>query len=572
MAAAALASVSLVGLVINYLGPSLGFMGAYYLAITLFIVLTVVLSYELLSVDFGSYFYEVEIFNWIEYGNNSFISMNFEFSFRSLLITQLILTGSFFVILFTKFDMTDERDGISFLANMCYFVFFMLMLVNSGSFITFYLGWEGIGLESFILISFYVERVRSTKATIKVFLINKIGDIFLLIMMLYIWTDFNTIQFSIVNSYVDLLCNKTVGVIGVNIKISTIIAFVVIFAGSVKSAQFGWHIWLIEAMEAPMGASALMHSSTLVIAGALLILKLYPIVESSPLALQCLTAWGVITAFGAPIVATAAVEMKPVLANSTISNMGYIFILLGSHSIDGAYYVILIHGYIKILLFIVAGAIIHFYWGNQDVRHMGSLILFSPLLWFGYVIGSVCLMGLPATSGYLCKLALIKCCSCPALTHSVLNITFLIIGSLILSLFYPIILGYSIFWGSRQSHWSIYSTSKAIGPELVMIINFMSFLILICGLVFLVYISVDEFYVDVTDSGYFNVKIVNSTHVYYYSFHFGIYWYAGYFYLTTFIFLHLTEHTYTDNGRYFFRTAVLAHALAIFMTFFVWVF
>lgn len=112
--------------------------------------------------------------------------MNFEFSFRSLLITELILTGSLFVILFSKFDMLDERDGVSFLANMCYFVFFMLVLVNSGSFVTFYLGWEGIGIESYILISFYVERVRSTKATIKVFLINKIGDIFLLVMMLYV--------------------------------------------------------------------------------------------------------------------------------------------------------------------------------------------------------------------------------------------------------------------------------------------------------------------------------------------------------------------------------------------------
>jgi formate hydrogenlyase subunit 3/multisubunit Na+/H+ antiporter MnhD subunit len=203
---------------------------------------------------------------------------------------------------------------------------------------------------------------------------------------------------------------------------------------------------------------------------------------------------------------------------------------------------------------------------------MGSLILFSPTLWFGYVIGSVCLMGLPATSGYLCKLALIKCCSCPEVTHGVINTTFLVVGSLILSLFYPIILGYSIFWGSRQSHWCIYSTNKAVGPELVLIINFMSFLILICGLVFLIYISVDELYLRVSDQYNFHVKIVNSTYIHHYSFHYGIFWYAGYFYMQVFMILIVAEHMNTKNGRYLFRIAVLTHAIAIFMSFFVWVF
>lgn len=481
MAVTILFIVGMLCLITMFLGDFLGYIGIFYLVIITFLLLSLAMGHFLVANDFSECTTYYDLFNWSELGNNFAITFGLEFTMQSLIVTQLILTASFFVSIFVSYDMFDEKEGISFISNICFFVFFMLLLVNSSSILTFYLGWEGIGLESFVLVSFFSERVRSIKATVKIFLINKIGDVLLLILFLFLWTEFQTTEITVINSTASKLLFKDVQLYTWTINLADLVAFILIFAASIKSAQFGFHIWLIEAMEAPMGASALMHSSTLVIAGVLLILKLQCIVILSPWALNFLIGLGVLTAISSTLIAIVTVEVKSVLANSTISNMGYLFILLGYMSFDNVYTVIIIHGYIKILLFIVAGLIINFFAGNQDVRHMGSIILHAPFIWFSCLLACCCLMGLPVTSGYYCKAAILHAVSISSFTYTHWGLVIFIACSYFFSFLYPVLLMYSIFGSNKQSHHSIYVVQKSNSFAIVFLVYVMSFIILFGG-------------------------------------------------------------------------------------------
>lgn len=380
--------------------------------------------------------------------------IGFKVDFFNLLISFVMISGAMFVIFFVFVDLWNDKDGVFFLVELGFFLIFMLITVLSDNIIFFYLGWEGIGFMSLFLINFWCERVRGLKASFKVFVLNKFGDFFVLILICFLLGIFGTSNFDELNYILLNYLNYNFYLGSFKVSLVEFLGIVLVLGGSIKSAQYGFHIWLLEAMEAPLGASALMHSSTLVIAGLILIYKLVNLLEFSGWAQILMYLMGVFSAFSGSLIACFQYELKVIMAYSTISNMGYMFVLCAL----GAYYemliVIIIHAYIKIFLFLVIGGIILHCNGCQDVRWMGGLYFYIPVLWISYFIGGICLIGLPYWSGYYCKFYI-----CEAVFNSTLIVRggdFIILFSYIFTAIYVFRLGYLVFFGIKNGHKSIY--------------------------------------------------------------------------------------------------------------------
>lgn len=393
--------------------------------------------------------FHIDIYRWVELGNILVINMEFEYGLFGLLLSTIMGIGLFMVLLFIYFEMWDDKEGVIFILLLVLFVVFMAILVFSGNIIVFYVGWEGIGLVSLFLIGFWSERIRSLKAVFKVFTINKMGDLLILVGIITLVSLLGCINF---NSLSLLLVYMDYEFYQLNFIGFIVIIF--IFGGGVKSSQYGVHIWLLEAMEAPLGASALMHSSTLVVAGILLVYKIYAWVYMSILGSYLLVIWGSWTALFAAIVACYQFELKVILAYSTISSMGFLYLLLGLGTLEDLLIYLLIHAFIKIYLFLIVGLLMYISGGTQDLRWMGGLFSTIPYLFFFYFSGALALGGLPYWAGYYCKSALWIYTDNSVGFYCCLRIF------LVLSTFYTYLylgrLGWLIFGGSRSGPRLVY--------------------------------------------------------------------------------------------------------------------
>jgi len=327
-------------------------------------------------------------------------------------------------------------------------------MTNAGNIIVFYLGWEGIALTSLFLVNFWSERVRSIKAAFKVFFINKVGDFFFLILITLLIGSIGDANFDVINSNMYLYLNYYFRLGSFEVPFVELLGIILVFASCVKSAQIGFHIWLLEAMEAPLGASALMHSSTLVVAGLVLVFKLNTILELSAYCQILMYSLGVMSATLGSFIACFQYELKVIMAYSTISNMGYLFTLCAVGCYDALIFVMVVHAYIKIFLFLVVGGIILHCNGTQDIRWMGGLLLYIPSLFVAYVAGGICLVGLPYWSGYYCKFYILK----SVFTNSILlnGGNYILLLSYVLTFFYVFRLGYLVFLNSKNGHRKIY--------------------------------------------------------------------------------------------------------------------
>lgn len=355
---------------------------------------------------------------------------------------------------FIFIELWDDKEGSSFLITLGIFVSFMLILINSNDLIVFYLGWEGISITSLFLVHFWSERARSFKAAFKVFVINKIGDFFIMILFCILFFFIGNLNFSVINSLSLVLLNTKYYLGSFIVNLHELIGVLIILGGSVKSAQVGFHIWLLEAMEAPLGASALMHSSTLVIAGLVLIYKLIILVELSAYAQLLMYFLGVFSAFLGALFACFQFELKVIMAYSTISNMGYIFILCSLGMYDYMLLALVLHAYIKIFLFLMVGSVMLHCNGCQDVRYFGLLFSYASYIYIFFFLGAITLAGFPYFSGYYYKFFLWK----------ETNLCFPLIGfgryilfaSFFLTYIYTFRCLFLIFFGSKNGHFSVY--------------------------------------------------------------------------------------------------------------------
>lgn len=327
------------------------------------------------------------------------------FWFDSLTVVMLIVITSIstLVHLYSISYMADDPHIPRFMAYLSIFTFFMLMLVTANNFIQMFLGWEGVGLASYLLINFWFTRLQANKSAIKAMLVNRVGDFGLALGIMGVFVIFKTVDFATVFACAAHVQNYEIIVAGYPCHALTIIG-ILLFIGAVgKSAQLGLHTWLPDAMEGPTPVSALIHAATMVTAGVFMISRCSPLFEYAPDALVTVTMIGAMTCFFAATTGLVQNDLKRVIAYSTCSQLGYMVLACGiSHYSVGVFH-LMNHAFFKALLFLSAGSVIHALSDEQDMRKMGGMAQLLPLTYAMMLIGSLSLVGFPFLTGFYSK-------------------------------------------------------------------------------------------------------------------------------------------------------------------------
>lgn len=348
------------------------------------------------------YEYIIYLNTWISSG---LFNCNWCFLFDSLTIIMLIVVTSIStaVHLYSYKYMIDDPHLSRFMSFLSLFTFFMIILITGDNFIQMFVGWEGVGFCSYLLINFWFTRLQANKAAIKAMLVNRISDLVLILGILTIFYNVRTLDYfstfaviSIVKNFYFIFFDYTLNIIDV--------ICILIFIGAMgKSAQIFLHLWLPDAMEGPTPVSALLHAATMVTAGVYLVTRCSPIFEYSIFSLKVITIVGASTAFFASTVGLVQNDFKKIIAYSTCSQLGYMFFACGLSSYPLAIFHLSNHAYFKALLFLCSGAVIHAMGDEQDIRKMGGLRRILPFTYIMFLIGSLSLMGFPFLSGFYSK-------------------------------------------------------------------------------------------------------------------------------------------------------------------------
>lgn len=374
---------------------------------------TKITFFFILLTTFFSYgaFYEIglcgstvhlEFFPWIE---SDLLLVSWGFLFDSLTVVMLVVitTVSCLVHLYSIEYMSGDQHLSRFMSYLSLFTFFMILLVTANNYLQMFVGWEGVGLCSYLLINFWFTRIQANKAAIQAMLINRIGDFGLALGIMVIFYEFKAIDYATVFALVPKILGNEINFMNIRVSSLTIISLL-LFIGSVgKSAQVGLHTWLPNAMEGPTPVSALIHAATMVTAGVFLLARSSPVVEYSPEALKFITFIGATTALFAATVGLLQNDLKKVIAYSTCSQLGYMIFACGLSAYSVGIFHLVNHAFFKALLFLSAGSIIHASGDEQDLRRMGALVKVLPYSYAMVFIGSLALMGFPFLSGFYSK-------------------------------------------------------------------------------------------------------------------------------------------------------------------------
>ena len=361
--------------------------------------LSILAFYE---VGFGGSPCYLTLVTWIECGT---LLLSWGFLFDSLTVTMLIVITvvSSLVHLYSISYMENDPHLPRFMAFLEVFTFFMLILVTADNLIQMFVGWEGVGLASYLLINFWHTRLAANQAAIKALVVNRVGDFGLSLGILTLFYVFHSVDYLTIFACAPLFSSHYITFMGVDIHSLTLASFF-LFVGAVgKSAQLGLHTWLPDAMEGPTPVSALIHAATMVTAGVFLMVRFSPVLEYSPFILLVLTVFGSLTAFFAAITGTFQNDLKRVIAYSTCSQLGYMVFACGLSCYNVSMFHLANHAFFKALLFLSAGSVIHATSDEQDMRRMGSLIRFLPLTYSLMLIGSMALTGFPFLTGFYSK-------------------------------------------------------------------------------------------------------------------------------------------------------------------------
>ena len=334
--------------------------------------------------------YSIKLFQWT---NTPDISIGFTVDGLSATMLLLVTGLSLVIQVFSTSYMKDDEKYTSYFTYFNFFVFSMLLLVMSSNFLVMFMGWELVGLSSYLLISFWSNKESASKAGNKAFIINRIGDFGFLIGLMIVLNTFETFDFKTVMSLSSTISESTV----------TIICLFLLLGAFGKSAQFPLFSWLPDAMEGPTPASALIHAATMVTAGVFMLVRVSPLLQYSETAKLLIAIFGLLTALIAAFSAINQYDIKKVLAYSTISQLGFMFIAIGSGAYVAAIFHLVTHAFFKALLFLGAGAVIHAMHHEQDIRKMGMLRKNMPVTALTMGIGTLAISGLPPLAGFWSK-------------------------------------------------------------------------------------------------------------------------------------------------------------------------
>jgi len=387
----------LLGFILNgFLGKRFGtrfvtFVGP--LAIALAFAQSLVLFFQMLEAE-GNMLHE-HLYVWIVMGNFE-AGINFQVDQLSSLYLLVITGVGFLIHVYSVGYMDGESGYYRFFAYLNLFVFFMLLLVLGDNFLLMFVGWEGVGLCSYLLIGYYLEKDSAAEAAKKAFLFNRVGDFGVLSAVLLIFLAFGSIEFATVNAEAATRLNYDGPLV-------TIITMLLFLGATGKSAQIPLFVWLPDAMEGPTPVSALIHAATMVTAGLYMVARLSHLFVLAPFTMNVIAVVGAITALLAATIAITQTDIKRVLAYSTVSQLGYMFLAMGVGAFGAGVFHVMTHAFFKALLFLGSGSVILAIHHEQDMRKMGALSNKLPITYVTMLLGTLAISGIPFFSGFFSK-------------------------------------------------------------------------------------------------------------------------------------------------------------------------
>ncbi len=389
----AIITLPLLGSIVSgFFGRKVGVSGAQLITCTNVIVTTILAIIAFFEVGLNNIPVSISLFRWID---SESLNVMWGFHFDSLTVSMLIpvLIVSSLVHIYSIGYMSHDPHNQRFFSYLSLFTFMMIILVTADNFLLMFVGWEGVGVCSYLLVSFWFTRIAANQSSMSAFITNRVGDCFLTIGMFAILWSFGNVDYSTVFSLAPF----------VNENIVTIIGICLLIGAMAKSSQVGLHVWLPMAMEGPTPVSALIHAATMVTAGVYLLMRTSPLIEySSTVLILCL--WlGAITTVFSSLIGLFQQDIKKVIAYSTMSQLGMMVIAVGLSSYNIALFHLVNHAFYKALLFLGAGAVIHAVSDNQDLRKYGGLKLYLPLSYSVMLIASLSLVAFPFMTGFYSK-------------------------------------------------------------------------------------------------------------------------------------------------------------------------
>jgi NADH-quinone oxidoreductase subunit L len=378
------------------------------LVTTVFLFASMLLSWlAFVDVGFGHHDSRVGLFPWILSGD-----LKIDWALRIDTLTAVMLavvtTISAFVHLYSIGYMEEDPHRPRFFSYLSLFTFAMLMLVTADNLVQLFFGWEGVGLMSYLLIGFWYHKPEANAAAIKAFIVNRVGDFGFSLGIFAVFMMTGAVDLDTVFAQAPALTGKSIHFLSWNVDALTLICLLLFMGAMGKSAQFLLHTWLPDAMEGPTPVSALIHAATMVTAGVFMVARLSPLFDLAPSAQTFVTFIGATTAFFAATIALVQNDIKRIIAYSTCSQLGYMFVAMGTGAYSVGMFHLFTHAFFKALLFLGSGSVIIAMHHEQDIRHMGGLKDKLPITYWTMVIGTLALTGFPLTAGYFSKDAIIE--------------------------------------------------------------------------------------------------------------------------------------------------------------------
>jgi NADH-quinone oxidoreductase subunit L len=375
---------------------------------TLMLFASMLLSWiAFVDVGFGHHDSHVVMASFITSGD---LRVDWALKIDTLTAVMLVVvtTVSALVHLYSIGYMADDPHRPRFFSYLSLFTFAMLMLVTSDNLVQLFFGWEGVGLASYLLIGFWYHKPEANAAAIKAFIVNRVGDFGFALGIFAVFMMIGAVDLETVFAQAPALTGKTINFLGIQADALTLICLLLFMGAMGKSAQFLLHTWLPDAMEGPTPVSALIHAATMVTAGVFMVARLSPLFELAPAALTVVTFVGATTAFFAATVGLVQNDIKRIVAYSTCSQLGYMFVAMGVGAYSIGMFHLFTHAFFKALLFLGSGSVITAMHHEQDIRKMGGLRSKIPFTYWTMVIGTLALTGFPLTAGYYSKDAIIE--------------------------------------------------------------------------------------------------------------------------------------------------------------------